>query len=487
MRSHDTSTGSLRFSVPMGVGGLAICLLGCGFPGQDVHGRAVHMRVAEDGSGPTETTNWTGRTIEALSPSAGASGRLSAEVDAQGEFTIPEVPAGPFWLAFPDEVTAINGDSKIFVWTEARELDLGYNSVGSPFVATAYRHLPIEITGLLPTQEDDHMEVYPTSRHWSTYWGLTGAGADKTTWPAGSPIKLRESPGERLLVKQWRRTIQDGVISETTVRAGSVPVPDETTSSLSIPLADIATRTLDLRIDAAAFAAELAPLPRPSSGWWGFALNAVALPKEPMSPSDRLLSAFPKDPARDANLSGISYADPHPDSPMRRYVLSFMSGRTYAVPGDSTLRASCGTGLRLVGDASALANSTLRPRLSLPQALEIDGTSAMNDLANVSRSPTVRWQPPRLGQVSFYMLKLYRIAKLPDRGTPEISAGTFITTQTQITLPEGVLQPGVPHFLDLIAVSATDLDAKTAPRRASLLEYTVDTAHLCSAGLRLAS
>lgn len=353
-------------------------------------------------------------------------------------------------------------------------------------MATSYRQLPIEITGLLPTQQGDHLDAYSTSRRWSVYWGLTGpAGADKASWPPGAPIQLRESPSERLMVKQWRKTTQDGVVSEATVRAGSVPAPDETVPSLSIPLANIGTRTLDLRVDAAAFAAELAPLPRPPSGWWSFELNAVALPKEPMAWGDALLRAFAKDPARDANLSGISYADPYPDSHTRRYMLSFMSGRDYAIPGESVLRASCGTGLRLVGDASALANNTLRPRLSLPQALEIDGTSAMKDRADVSPTPTVRWQPPRLGQVSFYMLKLYRIVKLPDRGRPEVLAGTFLTTQTQITLPEGVLQPGAPHFLELTAVSAPTSTPR--PPRSAQRSLSAQSTRRTSAALDCAS
>jgi hypothetical protein len=485
MRFHDAAGLACHFRTSAWIGGLALWLLGCGSPTQDVHGRAVWTRVSEDGTGPTETASWSGRTIEALSPTASGYQRFSADTDARGEFSIPAVPGGPFWLALPDELTAIPGEGKLFAWTEARELDLSYTDIG--LRPGESRRLPIAVTNLSPAQAEDWMEAYSTANSWKLSWGLlTPLGSTETTWPRESPFTLRGHPSEQLVVKQWRKTIQDKVTVEATVRAGSIPSPDETATMLTIPLADAGPRTASVQVDEAAFTAELTPLPQPASGWWSFEIVATALPKEPLAPRRSLLRASAQFPARDADLSGLAYNDPYPASYSRLYTLSYIGGRDYPVPGDTALRASCGTGFRLVGDAGALTRDVLRPRLSLPQALEIDGQSAMQENAQVSSSPTIRWQSPRLGAVSFYMLRLVRIAKLPDRSTPENTVGNFLTTETELKIPEGVLKTGEQYFLELIAFSGSDIDATTAPRRAALLERKVDTAHLCSAGIHLA-
>lgn len=485
MHMHRTSKFGLRSGSPLLLGGLAVWLLACDAPAQDVHGRAIRTLLSEEGA-PTQATSWSGTTVEALSPSGDDYERLTATIDARGEFTIPSVPAGPFWLVMPNDWWA-SSDGKLYVWTDAREVDLGDTDVGVPFVPTAVRPLGVEITGLLPTQSDDHLEAYSSSHHWSMYWGVGGpTGADRATWPPGAQLQLRERPGERLIVKQWRTTTQDGVIAEATVRAGSAASPDENTTALSIPLTDFGMRTIGLRVDAAAFDAEVAALPRPLSGWWGFSLNAVALPNEPLAWAESLLRARAKTPARDANLSGLAYTDPYPATYARRYKLTHMSGRSYPVPGESMLLASCGAGLKLTGDASALDREPLRPRISLPQGLEIDGRSAQEARADLRPSPTVRWQPPRQGQVAFYLLKIYNIGKRPNRATPEISIGTFLTTETTVRLPRGLLQPGEPYFAELVAVGAVGHDPTTAPRRAAPREDLTDTARICSAELRLA-
>lgn len=103
----------------------------------------------------------------------------------------------------------------------------------------------------------------------------------------------------------------------------------------------------------------------------------------------------------------------------------------------------------------------------------------------LAKSPTVRWRAPRIGTPSFYILHDIRVAKLPDRGTPTNTAAHFLTTETEVHVPEGVLLPDAQYFFEVIACGSSEIDPQTAPRRASLLADETDTAHLCSALLQI--
>lgn len=465
-----------RFTTPACLGGVFIGLLGCG-PLEGVHGWALETQRSVEG--PMKSTSWYDRQIQALSPDGTSYRSFQTTVDIQGEFYIPDVPAGPYWLSIPDELTAIPDEARLFAWTDARELDLNFTRIGSLDRNGTYREVPITITGLSPIETGDWISATSTGNSWSGSWGLTPPGGTSTMWPSGIKTRLRSEPNEQLLVKQWRPTIRDGVTSETAIRFGSAPVPDATKAMLTVPLVEPAARTLDLQVDTAAFTAELTALP-PASVRWSFSLSAIGLPKEPLAPSTLLLHVSPKAAGRDANLRGISYTDSEPVSSTRRYTLSYMGGRSHPVPGDTTLQTSCGTGVRLVGELGELSQGMARPRLSLPQGLSIDGQDAAQEGLRLGKSPTVRWSAPRIGKPSFYMLHVIRVAKLPDRGRPDNTAAHFLTTETELNIPEGVLLPGAQYFFELIAFGATDIDPRTAPRRASLLQDDTDTAHLCS-------
>lgn len=111
----------------------------------------------------------------------------------------------------------------------------------------------------------------------------------------------------------------------------------------------------------------------------------------------------------------------------------------------------------------------------------IDGSPAAVARDRVALSPTITWQPPALGTVSFYVLRLVRLVDDPERETPAIVAGTFLTPITVVTIPSGILQPGMRYYLELIAVTGLGSDALTAPRSALARSWSQSSAHVCSA------
>ena len=457
-------------------------LLGCS-PPEEVHGTAIDTLGSAEDPGSLSQSIWRKRTIQAQVPTNAGYQILSAQVDDDGNFLIPAVPAGSYWLAFPDEQTALPRTANLFVWTDSRSFDLGLRGQTAALIATARMPMPTPVSGLLPVQAGDFIEAYGTSHIWSTRWDLTAAGAVTATWPADQAIPLRYDPTEQLVVKQWRKSTAGGVSIESVVRAGSSASPAELESTLSFTLSDAVPATFGATIDHAAFLDPISGLTGPLDT--SLALMASAdSSSAPVGTQEWLVRLINQaTPGGDPSASELPYVDPYPTSWSRRYELRYLKQTSYPVEGTPD-QASCRSGLDLFGPASDLRQAPLRPSLSLPQGLSIDGRTAMVSRDGAALSPTVTWQPPALGTVSFYVLRIVRLENEPEWPTPTIVAGSFLTPKTEVTIPPGVLKSGTQYYLELIAVTGLDGDALTAPRTAFARSNLQSSAHVCSASFR---
>lgn len=452
---------------------------GCSLP-RDVHGTAIDtLGSAEDPDYQMQRVWW--QPIQALAPNGPEYQVLSAHVDRDGKFFIPAVPGGAYWLAFPDENTARRGDANIFVWTEASEFDLGRSGQTGILGGTARLPMPTPLTGLLPVQQGDWIEAYATSHIWSSTWMLPTPDAVEATWPsAAGPIPLGNDPSDRIVVKQWRNSVIDGVSVQASVRAGSRVAPADLDKTLSFALSGSVPATFDASIDHGGFMNQLSGLAGPFDT--SLTLLATAdLSATPVGVAEKLLRlANVATPGGDPSASGLSYVDPYPAAWSRRFELRYLNTKDYPVEGTS-VRKSCSSGLVRFGTASELQRGPLRPILSLPQSVAIDGSPAMVARDRVALSPTITWQAPALGTVSFYALQLVRLVDDPERETPAIVAGTFLTSRTEVTIPPGVLQAGMRYYLELTAVTGLGSDALIAPRSALARSLSQSSAHVCSA------
>jgi hypothetical protein len=175
------------------------------------------------------------------------------------------------------------------------------------------------------------------------------------------------------------------------------------------------------------------------------------------------LSSTVKD-SQNPSQSAIRYGDPYPTDWARGYELRY--GAYYPCIAKDTGRG-CGSEVYVRGPLSELAAGTVRPRLSRPQALVIDGRDAMT-VDEVGQSPTVHWQAPASGEVSTYLLSLIQLVPQPSGSPIDEPAGLFITSKNEVTMLPGVLKPGSRYYFKLRALSGLDTDPTTAPVRASL-------------------
>lgn len=452
---------------------------GCSLP-RDVHGTAIDtLGSAEDPDYQKQQVWW--QTIQALTPDGTEYKVLSADVDEDGKFFIAGVPGGPYWLSFPDDQTTPRGDAHIFVWTDASEFDLGRSGPRGSLLGTARLPMPTPLTGLLPVQQGDWIEAYATSQIWSSTWMLPTPDAIEATWPSDAgPIPLGDDPSDRIIVKQWRNSVIDGVSVQAAVRAGSRSAPVNLDQTLSFALSGSVPAALSASIDHGAFMNQLSGLAGPFDT--SLTLLATIDPSDtPVGVEEKLLRiSNVATPGGDPSASGVSYVDPYPASWSRRFELHYLNTKEYPVEGTS-VRKSCNSGLIRFGTASELQRAPLRPILSLPQAVAIDGSPAMVARDRVALSPTITWQAPALGTVSFYVLRLVHLVEDLESEAPTIVAGSFLTPRTEVTIPPGVLQPGMRYYLELIAVTGLGSDALTAPRIALARSRFQSSAHVCSA------
>ena len=472
--SHESF---VRISLLVGIG----LMEGLGCTPQDVHGTAIETWGSPADTGSQSQQPWRGGIIQALPPDGMAERARSASVDETGNFLIPAVPAGFYWLAYPDDLTDRFREANTYVWTDAREFDLGLQGLTMLVPGTARMPMPTPITGLQSVEPGDFMEAYGTSYGWSMSWNLPTPGAITTTWPTDKAIPFRVSPSEQIIVKQWQRSLLDNrLLVESTVRAGRSAAPADKDTEVPVTLTDAAPASVDVKIDHSAIMGQLSGL----SGSFDiqFKLMADGDPSDAL-PGDRNLLLKISNvtaPAGDPSANRLRYMDPYPASWSRRYELQYLSITEYRVDGTHSI-ASCRAGLDLFGAASELSQGPLRPNLSLPQMLAIDGSTAMVGRDDVELAPTITWKPPAIGEASVYLLRIVQLVKEPEREYHDILAGSFLTSQTEARIPAGVLQPGGQYYLELIAVAGLGSDALTTPRAAVARRWSQSSAHVCSA------
>lgn len=159
----------------------------------------------------------------------------------------------------------------------------------------------------------------------------------------------------------------------------------------------------------------------------------------------------------------IRYGNPFATSSTKwRELVSVVYSMPVVIPGGGVTHA------RLV-QATPIADAAgeLAPAISPVRNVRIDGRPANVAQASTGRSPTVSWDAPRLGRPSTYAITIRPIARM-GTGSTVMTAGTFYTASTSITIPERALDGVNAYVLAVTAISANGRDLATTPFLASL-------------------
>src|SRR5262249_39566506 len=113
--------------------------------------------------------------------------------------------------------------------------------------------------------------------------------------------------------------------------------------------------------------------------------------------------------------------------------------------------------------AHITAPTVLRPTLSFPAGVSIDGHPFYDDYPAMGVTPTVSWSPPLHGTPTWYTLVVSELVGRPiatPRRTDAVTVATIVTRETSFAIQPDMLQIGHVYVFQLSAVdSGGNVDA----------------------------
>ena len=114
-------------------------------------------------------------------------------------------------------------------------------------------------------------------------------------------------------------------------------------------------------------------------------------------------------------------------------------------------------------------DGTIAPDISAAQDVMIEGQPLVDGVSGVGLTPTVSWSAPSLGTATGYAIEVWQAEN--KGGTTSLSElAAFLTTQTSLRIPPGVVQlgQGIGNFVTITAIGDPAFHADRAPFLLSL-------------------
>jgi hypothetical protein len=378
---------------------------------------------------------------------------------ADGSFSIPNVPAGPYLLR-------INGRT----WAmSSRTVDLGYTTAGraSAQPAPAGSTTVIDATGLQAWDQTNHyLQLF------SSQLGLVNY-PDTSTIPIGSTLTSSD------LTADWSDTaVQNGQASASllvdgtqgdimtlsqlvngTSTAGqywyvstygtlpSYTQPAGSPITEAVALASVApSSTLNLNWLRSQFEA-LTPQVNPNATTSASAFVGGTGVQERVGFQNAQILNFEDDLKTDLNAQ-FAYADPFPASWTEAIQLQHVATVNVTAPGATTAKAFQVPTLVQNELVSTVNAGPLTPRVGPAQSLVVDNQSAFGSgQANISINPVISWKPPVVGSAQRYVVTLTQVANNGSGGTVVQQVAKFNTTATTLTIPPGTMNGAGSAYL----------------------------------------
>jgi hypothetical protein len=444
----------------------------------------------DDGSKTTVSSpppdGWTAKAILVPDATTGGYSSIAISLDANQGFSLPDVPAGPYFLqldragaAFCQSCTP-DLDVEV-VETQLIELrsdspDLTVLSAARPDVArvdltTLQPLLQLEVTDLAPWTTGDSVR---TASSQGFHYGLLlgsratpGATAASGPWGWLSDGLVDGSKGDIFYAYQRSTTPVGSGATAGTVSAASkyVRLTDltltQSSTTTSVALASSAPQTGAVRADLrysqfAALAASVHPSAVPSATFSaGFSIQAVphsaGYPDMPsgVERTSLLLLNSPGTPSVDVDYGTVHYGqflDPL-WSTYRQVFYAFDSQVPIGTGPPGTTLATLISLVPLSSDPGAIT-----PALGPPTQPRIEGRDAFSQQTGVGLQPTITWSPPALGHASSYQVTITRQTQPVIAGEAR-SLSAVVYSSRAFKVPAGFLKQGSSYTAVITARS----------------------------------
>ncbi|NTX50616.1 hypothetical protein [Myxococcus sp. CA039A] len=414
------------------------------------------------------------------------SGREGAAVPGGWEFQ--DVPAGQYFLRFHD-----GRGARVQFLTDARHVELGPNRLGRPdarYFVEDWAPAQVDLQGLAPWVAPEglvhlgaHLQ-FNSPQVGAAGWLLFDEflRADETSVvtddvealivTADGVPHLEAARGDRLYVNQLSPfrvgTAPDGTPLEYAAldRSRELPPFDHvpnygTPLSISGTLQPVLMRQfgLDWRLsEFARMARDIHPgmTPRQSILEIHPAAHGLA-PDGWVGYSGELLSLYAPLGATYDIQGPVKFGIPYPSSwGIVGAVTNIFHARLPIPDGSSDLAFITGS-LTTLASFDEFRAGPVRPKLSPPQSLTLDGAPANESRHLSTLSPVVAWAPPALGTPNVYQLLIRRYIKR-SRSWETLGSIYVPGTTTAVRLPPGSLEPEGIYFMRIRAVDAPMFD-----------------------------
>jgi hypothetical protein len=426
-----------------------------------VTGTFVYTYYGDDNAPVQSPQDLQGYVVDAYVWSGSAWVTYAGSGDASGNFTIPNVPSGPFMLDV----------AGVYTYTSARTLDLGTELTGRPSgVYASGSSVAGAVTNLDPWQTYDSLQWYcpNAAGNAGNPSPAPAAGATSLTSSEVAPWYgdlVNSSEGDVLYLTQ----LTYGFVGTTaaslsltrflsfqgeTMLAGSTLAANGALATVAAS----ASTSVDLR--ASQFAALSGQVNAGASGegvifFVGTQPGATAAGLFGYGTTLYELFAGTTDVA----LGSASFGSPFNAS----WGLIDYAGESYGVgyTASGATNATMLYGYVYQTFPPAPGTPTVTPQLSPVQAPTIGGKPLTAAQTGVGLTPAVAWSPPSTGTPTAYHVVVYRLTS-SSGATSVMEQAEIVTTTTSIVMPPGLLTGGDEYVFVISAVSSP-IDASTKP------------------------
>jgi hypothetical protein len=431
--------------------------------------------------------------------SDGSLQRLQGAANPDGGFSIPNVPAGSYWLQ-------INPNANY--WTSTSDFDDGFDTIGRPPATTVQSTttFAFDIGGTAPgtgylfgqtdVQDLNILELFGAAGF--TQLGFQTSRYSDFDWSKVTTLYFSEfvpasSGGFNGYVLGPTQTVTN--VSLINGATNNIPVTLTPSPAASIPLsiqgtAWAATQTVGPgtpTIQLSDYSVFVQPFLMDRYAFPGADLLQVApdfallRPSPPSQPQPFVVSpppyfcnmttghsgfplvTFGAPPiVTDQNYGAISYGDPFPSLWPRYFQYCQISTLNLPRPNSSEMDSFTS----VIKQTTSLPSDPVTPLLSPVQNPMLNGASLFQSATLSTTKLTLSWTAPATGSPFGYYISVYEFATLPMGLSGYVPAGRYGTSQTSLTVP--FLSAGNTYVFTITANADAVATMDKAPLRSKI-------------------
>ena len=432
--------------------------------------------------------------------SDGSLQRLQGAANADGSFSIPNVPAGNYWLE-------INPNANF--WTSTSDFDDGNDVIGSPLATISAQNTTTftsSISGINPSTAAGDFFLTRTDLANSFSPAFGPIPANSTTFTSNLPVTANTdwTKVTTLYLGQYVFTTSGNFTGYLLGPSATISNPafvNGATNPINAALSASPTASLPLSISGSAWAALASSIgpgtPSPTVSDYSvfaqpFVTDRLALPPPGLLLGPDLVLLSPAAPpgaapipvpasyacafdvasinfpltglglapiTTDVNYGTLSYGDPYPSAWQRMFEYCQISSVTLPRPNST----STDTFIVTNKQTTALPTSPVAPILGPVQSPTLNGASLFQTASLTTTAVTISWSAPATGQPYGYFVQVYQLGTLPSGGTGYALAGSYGTAKTSVTVP--FLAAGNTYVFAILAESDATANIETKPFR----------------------